>query len=251
MVSTDSPSAFLNDTTYLPQKVPTLYTLLSAPEELVTDPTIYGVNSNPLIVDHGEVVEIILNNHDIGKHPFHLHAHNFQVVLRSDVAAGDFDPTSNNVFPTVPMRRDTIQVPPNGNVVLRFRADNPGVWLFHCHIQWHMQSGLMATIIEAPRALRAQKGRQGVMALPPDHIAACQAGGGRYEGNAGGSTDDWRDLSNASYPPDPLPAGFTARGIVALVFSILAAFIGMAVISWYGAAEFETIRKGAAAPSTQ
>ncbi|OXV09518.1 hypothetical protein Egran_02719 [Elaphomyces granulatus] len=245
--------AFLNDTTYLPQKVPTLYTLLSAPEDLVTNTAIYGENTNSLIVEHGEVVEIILNNHDIGKHPFHLHAHNFQVVVRSDAEAGDFDPTNTTAlttaapapaFPAVPMRRDTIQVPPHGNVVLRFRADNPGVWLFHCHIQWHMQTGLMATIIEAPLALRAQKGSQGVQALPADHLAACQAGGTLYEGNAGGSTSDWLDLSNANYPPDPLPAGFTARGIVALVFSVVAAFLGMAAISWYGAAEFKTMKVG-------
>lgn len=37
--------------------------------------------------------------------------------------------------------------------------------------------------------------------------------------------------------PGPLPAGFTARGIVALVFSCLAALLGMATITWYGFAE--------------
>jgi iron transport multicopper oxidase len=65
-----------------------------------------------------------------------LDGHNFQVIYRSDEEGGDFDASSVNAssFPTVPMRRDTILTPPDGNVVLRFRADNPGIWLFHCKL---------------------------------------------------------------------------------------------------------------------
>jgi FtsP/CotA-like multicopper oxidase with cupredoxin domain len=35
-----------------------------------------------------------------------------------------------------PMRRDTVDVPGGGSVNIRFVADNPGAWVFHCHIQW-------------------------------------------------------------------------------------------------------------------
>lgn len=38
--------------------------------------------------------------------------------------------------------RDTVQIPSRGYAVLRFRADNPGVWLFHCHILWHLATGM-------------------------------------------------------------------------------------------------------------
>lgn len=231
-------SAFFNDITYVTQKVPTLYTALSAPADVVTNASIYGVNSNSFVLNHGEVVELVINNDDHGKHPFHLHAHNFQVVARADDDAGFYDPT-NVTFPQVPMRRDTILVRPSSNAVLRFRADNPGVWLFHCHIEWHMNSGLVVTMVEAPLELQAQKRGQGILSLPADHIAACKAGGNLYEGNAGGNTVDWFDLQNANYQPAPLPKGFTARGIVALVFSIISAFLGLAVISWYGAAEIK------------
>ena len=41
------------------------------------------------------------------------------------------------------------------------------------------------------------------------------------------------DLTGVPEPPGPLPDGFTPKGIVALVFSILTAFLGIAVISWY------------------
>lgn len=43
--------------------------------------------------------------------------------------------------------RDTTQIPSRGYAVLRFRADNPGVWLFHCHITWHLASG-MAMLVD-------------------------------------------------------------------------------------------------------
>jgi FtsP/CotA-like multicopper oxidase with cupredoxin domain len=43
--------------------------------------------------------------------------------------------------------RDTVQIPSRGYAVLRFRADNPGVWLFHCHILWHLATG-MAMLID-------------------------------------------------------------------------------------------------------
>ena len=46
------------------------------------------------------------------------------------------------------MRRDTILLHPNGHLVLRFRSDNPGVWVFHCHIEWHVQQGLLMTFVE-------------------------------------------------------------------------------------------------------
>lgn len=42
----------------------------------------------------------------------------------------------------LPPGKDTIAVPNNGYVVLRFRADNPGFWLFHCHFLYHIVIGM-------------------------------------------------------------------------------------------------------------
>jgi iron transport multicopper oxidase len=78
----------------------------------------------------------VLNNADTGKHPFHLHGHNFQVVSRSDENAGAFVAEANDTLPAIPMMRDVILVRPLGNLRIRFVADNPGIWLFHCHIEW-------------------------------------------------------------------------------------------------------------------
>lgn len=42
--------------------------------------------------------------------------------------------------------RDTVQIPRRGYAVLRFKADNPGVWLFHCHVMWHLAGGMAMSI---------------------------------------------------------------------------------------------------------
>lgn len=95
-------------------------------------------------------------------------------------------------------------VRPNGNMVLRFRADNPGVWLFHCHIEWHVDSGLIATIVEAP--LEMQKS----ISVPDDHFDACKAAGMGVRGNAAGNEEDLLDLTGENKPPGRLPDGYVA-----------------------------------------
>jgi iron transport multicopper oxidase len=175
-------------------------------------------------------VEIVVNNNDAGKHPFHLHGHAFQVIFRSEDDVGPFDPANITDLPATPMKRDTVLVRPNGHTVLRFRADNPGVWLFHCHIEWHVASGLTMTMVERPLDIQKQLSGK----IPTGHLDACKAGNVPTEGNAAGNTGNLLDLTGENVSPGTLPTGFTARGIVALVFSCLAAFLGMGVIGWYG-----------------
>ena len=38
-----------------------------------------------------------------------------------------------------PMRRDTWLVAPSAYTVFRYRANNPGIWLLHCHMEWHIE----------------------------------------------------------------------------------------------------------------
>jgi iron transport multicopper oxidase len=96
--------------------------------DAASNPVVYGRDTNTFVLEQGQVVEIILNNDDAGKHPFHLHGHNFQVIWRSEADAGFYDPNNHTEFPATPMRRDTFMANPQGNFVVRFRADNPGVW---------------------------------------------------------------------------------------------------------------------------
>lgn len=93
-----------------------------------------------------------------------------------------------------------------------------------------MASGLAITLVEDPLTLQSQLGGK----IPQDHWDACAAGDVPTKGNAAGNTIDLLDLSGQTRSPGMLPAGFTARGIVALVFSCLSAVLGMVVIGWYG-----------------
>ena len=242
--------AFFNDVTYVPPKVPSLYTALTT-EEFADNSIVYGINTNSFVLAYQMVVEIVLNNRDTGKHPFHLHGHNFQAVVRGDDDAGDYSPQysftgadddgdhefQNSTMPAVPMRRDTFMVRPNSHIVLRFRSDNPGVWLFHCHIEWHVDSGLVATMVEAPLELQKR------LTVPKEHYAACATSNPPIPtvGNAAARTSDLLNVDGANVSPPPLPTGFTTRGVIALLFSIVAAFVGMAAVAWYGMGELSVI----------
>jgi len=110
--------------------------------------------TNSFQVAHNQVIDIVVNNHDTGPHPFHLHGHTFFVMGYGLEGDGDYNP-SNNTLIRNGVRRDTVVVPTGSWAVLRFIADNPGVWFFHCHIDWHLQSGLAATIVEAADVLQS------------------------------------------------------------------------------------------------
>lgn len=38
--------------------------------------------------------------------------------------------------------KDTVTVPDGGYTIIRFLANNPGFWLFHCHIEFHVEVGM-------------------------------------------------------------------------------------------------------------
>ncbi|CAR28376.1 ZYRO0F02574p [Zygosaccharomyces rouxii] len=237
--------AFFNNITYVDPKVPTLTTALTS-GKLAKDPRIYGDNINAYVFEKDEIVEIVVNNYDTGKHPFHLHGHNFQLVQKSPafhedenfpeedqdkmtVPYNESAPLMN--FPSHPVTRDTILLEPNGHVVLRFKANNPGIWYFHCHVDWHLVQGLAAVFIEDPETLQERE------KLGSNYKQVCKAAGIKNEGNAAGHTDDWFNLEGLPRQPAPLPWGFTAKGYVAFMVCTLAALWGIYTISDYGLSE--------------
>ncbi|EME88044.1 uncharacterized protein MYCFIDRAFT_28515 [Pseudocercospora fijiensis CIRAD86] len=83
-------------------------------------------------------------------HPIHLHGHDVFVLAQGK---GLYD--SSVVLNTVnPPRRDVVMMPwdpvnnAGGYVVLAYESDNPGAWLLHCHIGWHVAMGFALQIIE-------------------------------------------------------------------------------------------------------
>ncbi|KAH8648436.1 iron transport multicopper oxidase fet3 [Xylariales sp. PMI_506] len=135
------PKSFLNRTTWEPQDLP----LIAMDRD--------DWNDHQLVPWTGAEpgwVELTINNIDATGHPFHLHGFDFYVV---GIHAGNggwdyyspFDsrPPRGGPFNLAnPVKKDTVWVPPWGYVVVRFLADNPGIWALHCHIMWHQASGM-------------------------------------------------------------------------------------------------------------
>lgn len=71
----------------------------------------------------------------------HLHGHKFWIL---GTGKGVFNYSSVMDAPVDmldlmnPPYRDTVEMPSSGWAVIRYISDNPGAWIFHCHIQWHL-----------------------------------------------------------------------------------------------------------------
>ncbi|MFF3716512.1 multicopper oxidase family protein [Streptomyces prasinus] len=81
-------------------------------------------------VREGERVRLTFFNATDMWHPIHLHGHTF--ALTSGHAGG--------------ARKDTALVLPHRKLVFDFNADNPGLWMLHCHNQYHSESGMMTIL---------------------------------------------------------------------------------------------------------
>ncbi|KAB1202100.1 L-ascorbate oxidase [Morella rubra] len=80
-------------------------------------------------------------------HPWHMHGQDFWVLGFGDGKFNPLNDTENFNFAD-PIMKNTVPLYPYGWTALRFRADNPGVWIFHCHIEPHLFLG-MGIVFEA------------------------------------------------------------------------------------------------------
>lgn len=46
----------------------------------------------------------------------------------------------------LPVVKDTVIIPTKGFTKIRFRACNPGYWFLHCHLEYHMHTGMTVII---------------------------------------------------------------------------------------------------------
>jgi CopA family copper-resistance protein len=83
--------------------------------------------SDKILIKKGENVRIILFNGSMMRHPMHLHGHDFRLLNGQD----DNSPLKN-IVDIMPMETDTLE----------FTANVEGDWFFHCHILYHMMSGM-------------------------------------------------------------------------------------------------------------
>ncbi|CAI7589723.1 unnamed protein product [Penicillium crustosum] len=168
----NKPFGYFNQTTWRPQQDP--------PAPLASIPRAkWDVNQFAITTGLEPVwIDLVINNLDEGSHPFHLHGHHFYIlaVHQAEFGWGSYNPFIDKIPPHLESEsdglkndtveahkpngydsglyntsqaalRDTVQIPSRGYAVLRFQANNPGVWLFHCHMLWHSATG-MAMLID-------------------------------------------------------------------------------------------------------
>ncbi|QDP84898.1 copper oxidase [Chryseobacterium sp. SNU WT5] len=83
--------------------------------------------SDKILIKKGQVVRITMYNNSMMRHPMHLHGHDFRLIN----SKGEYSPLKN-VVDMAPMETNTIE----------FAANQDGDWFFHCHILYHMMTGM-------------------------------------------------------------------------------------------------------------
>jgi len=89
----------------------------------------------PIVVREGQYVRLRLVNDTDEYHPIHLHGHVFSVISRNG------KPLTGS-----PVHLDSILVGPHETWVGAFLADNPGLWMLHCHVLIHAAFGLSTMV---------------------------------------------------------------------------------------------------------
>ncbi len=87
-----------------------------------------------LTLPHGRTCVLAMTNATAWHHPIHLHGHSFRVLSRNGQS------TAHREW------QDTVLMAPREKVEIAFVADNPGDWMFHCHILEHQAAGMMGVI---------------------------------------------------------------------------------------------------------
>ncbi|CAB5351266.1 unnamed protein product [Rhizophagus irregularis] len=139
--------AFINNSSFVvDDNNPTLEKFVS--DDVPLDQ--FPANQNIYAYDQlGGTIDIAYINNNSAIHPIHMHGHNFYVLgTGSGIVVDESKLNLVDPFP-----RDTFVVNSTSWSVFRYKADNPGVWSIHCHIEWHVEMGMIAQLIELPTEL--------------------------------------------------------------------------------------------------
>ncbi|EEB96710.1 hypothetical protein MPER_04111, partial [Moniliophthora perniciosa FA553] len=151
------PATFMiNEVPFVVPDVPVLLQVLSgaqAAQDLLPSGSVYDLPRNKVIE-----INLFNNNTVAGPHPMHLHGHTFDVIKSADSPVYNFKD---------PVRRDTVGVAGDNLTTIRFVTDNPGPWLLHCHIDFHLVDGLAVVLAEDTRNIKSAN------PVPPDWSKLC------------------------------------------------------------------------------
>lgn len=136
--TTDFPDKPINEFDYTGKGLP----MSDWDADMGTKVSVIPFNSNVQLVLQGTNIVGTEN------HPIHLHGYNFYIVGQGH---GNYDPRQDPAKFNLedPPERNTVAVPSGGWAAIRFKADNPGIWFMHCHLEFHLSWGLaMAFLVE-------------------------------------------------------------------------------------------------------
>ncbi|KAJ2544595.1 ferroxidase fet3 [Coemansia sp. RSA 1853] len=191
---------------YAEPHVPTIFTAMSM-GALAMDSRVYGPQTQAYIIGYNQSVELVIKNVQGQPHSQHQHGGTFQIIERGPVDHSELEPPPDPRFSLddvpkipirsysgVPMRRDTIDVPPFSYVKVRLRMES-GIWLHHCHLSpAHDVAGLSVTFVVAPDVM------QKTLEIPRVLYEQCAMQGIKTEGNAAGN---W-GFDMTGLPPVPV-----------------------------------------------
>jgi len=107
-----------------------------------------------LTLNTGGCYDIVINNLDAGiDHPLHLHGVESHLVAQGSGNIGPQNISRASVKLENPLRRDTYVVGGGSYLIVRVEAINPGVWILHCHIGWHLAAGFAGVVVMQPAAV--------------------------------------------------------------------------------------------------
>jgi L-ascorbate oxidase len=149
----------------------------------------------------GQVIEFVLQNAlalngAAELHPWHLHGHSFWVIGRGQ---GVYDPATDpaNYNLVNPPLRDTVSLWGDTWVAIRFVADNPGVWRFHCHMLSHLLMGMGFDIVTSPDKIGE----------PSDSVNTCASN----DLNSFTFTPTNKPSASPSKKPSGIPSGMPSK----------------------------------------
>ncbi|XP_072384918.1 uncharacterized protein [Diabrotica undecimpunctata] len=160
----------------------------------------------------GAVAELIFIDEGFAydaNHPIHLHGYAFRVVAMErmgtnvtveQVQQRDADGLIKRNLVNAPTK-DTVTVPDGGYTIVRFKADNPGYWILHCHLEFHSEIGM---------AMIVQVGEKDDMLPVPENFPKC-----------------------GNYLPEPLVKEITYKSAGAFSALLPTGFFSNAIIGYF------------------
>ncbi|OWM75202.1 hypothetical protein CDL15_Pgr023723 [Punica granatum] len=154
--------------------------------------TVPIVATKVMMLNYNEEVEITFQGTETlnasEDHPMHVHGYSFYVV---GSGVGNFNNVTDSLTYNLvdPVQLNTVRTPKIGWVTIRFKANNPGVWLWHCHLDRHLSWGMDTVMI-----VRDGGTPETSLRSPPPYMPKCKVPFSHWIRNFDDSDEEYAQL---------------------------------------------------------